>query len=126
MGRREVPRVGQEGSMVVSRGFTSLVLSCKQLSSANKLGWEKKSQQPLCLAQLSSVAMVPAVGTEGGGPGSAGSSLAAQRCCSEQAARTHAGAALSSWQGSRCLCMSPEQRPGGAELSSSSGSLSQG
>lgn len=30
--------------------LTSLVLSCKQLSSANKLGWEKKSQQPLCLA----------------------------------------------------------------------------
>lgn len=30
--------------------LTSLVLSCRQLSSANKLDWEKKSQQPLCLA----------------------------------------------------------------------------
>lgn len=30
--------------------LTSLVLSCKQLSRANKLVWEKKSQQPLCRA----------------------------------------------------------------------------
>lgn len=39
---------------------TSLVLSCRQPSSASRLGWEKKSQQPLCLAWPKSVAIVPA------------------------------------------------------------------
>lgn len=56
---------GQERGLLTP---TSLVLSCKQLSSASKLGREKKSQQPLCLAWLSSAAMVPA-GTAGGGMG---------------------------------------------------------
>jgi len=38
---------------------TSLVLSCRQPNSASRLGREKKSQQPLCLAWPTSVAIVP-------------------------------------------------------------------
>lgn len=74
---------GQERGLLTP---TSLVLSCKQLSSASKLGREKKSQQPLCLAWLSSAAMVP-VGTVGGGMGWDGDHQERPRTCRDALGR---------------------------------------